>query len=133
MSHAALEKYGQDYCVIDTHNLFVGTTLEDEVLLLGGSTELFSVIGRECSRFGLQLTPGRKLSSYSGGEQSIICCLLLMSLLPKDSLAILLIHVLETLSPRNRKLLLDRFATDLPGASLFSLAEKGPQPLASHV
>jgi hypothetical protein len=85
LSCAALEKYGQDYCVIDTHNLFVGTTLEDEVLLLGGDAGLFTDIARECSRFGLQLAPGRKLSSYSGGEQSIICCLLLMSLLPKDT------------------------------------------------
>jgi hypothetical protein len=133
LSCAALEKYGQDYCVIDTHNLFVGTTLEDEVLLLGGDAGLFTDIGRECSHFGLQLAPGRKLSSYSGGEQSIICCLLLMSLLPKDTLAILLIHVMETLSPRNRKLLLESFAARLPAASLFSLSENGPQPLAAHV
>jgi hypothetical protein len=133
VSCAALEKYGQDYCVIDTHNLFVGTTLEDELLLLGADAGLFSVISRECLRFGLHLAPGRKLSSYSGGEQSIICCLLLMSLLPKDTLAILLIHVLETLSLRNRKLLLEKFAAHLPTALLFSLSENGPQPLVAHV
>ncbi len=133
MSVATLAEYGRDYCVIDTHNLFVGTTLEDEILLLGAGDELFSAIARECSRFGLQLERGRKLSSFSGGEQSIICCLLLMNLLPKESISILLVHVLETLSPRNRNLLLDRFAALLPAASLSTLTKNGPEPLADHV
>jgi hypothetical protein len=132
MSFATLAEYGRDYCVIDTHNLFVGTTLEDEILLLGADDELFSGIAQECARFGLQLEPGRKLSSYSGGEQSIICCVLLMNLLPKEKLSILLIHVLETLSPRNRNLLLDRFAALLPAASLSALTENGPKPVAHH-
>ena len=133
MSFATLAEYGRDYCVIDTHNLFVGTTLEDEILLLGADDELFSVIAQECSRFGLRLEPGRKLPSYSGGEQSIICCLLLMNLLPKERLRVLLVHVLETLSPRNRSLLLDRFAALPPAASLSVLTEDGPKPLADHV
>ena len=133
MSFATLAEYGRNYCVIDTHNLFVGTTLEDEILLLGAGDELFSVIAQECSCFGLQLEPGRKLSSYSGGEQSIICCLLLMNLLPKERLCILLVHVLETLSPRNRSLLLDRFAVLLPAASLSVLTKDGPEPVADHV
>jgi hypothetical protein len=133
MSFATLAEYGRNYCVIDTHNLFVGTTLEDEILLLGADDDLFSGIAQECARFGLQLEPGRKLSSYSGGEQSIICCVLLMNLLPKEKLSILLVHVLETLSPRNRNLLLDRFAALLPAASLLILSENGPKPVADHV
>ncbi|PKN40340.1 MAG: hypothetical protein CVU60_16005 [Deltaproteobacteria bacterium HGW-Deltaproteobacteria-18] len=132
MSFATLAEYGRDYCVIDTHNLFVGTTLEDEILLLGADDGIFSTIARECSRFGLELEHGRKLSSYSGGEQSIICCLLLMNLLPKEKLSILLVHVLETLSPRNRDLLLDRFTALLPAASLSSLTEKGPKLVTDH-
>ncbi len=132
MSCAILARYGQDYCVIDTHNLFVGTTLEDEILLLGGRDELFGRIADECESFGLRLAPERKFSSYSGGEQIIICCLLLMHLLP-DGARILLVHALETLSPRNRELLLERFAASLPGAALFSLTESGPQALSHHV
>jgi hypothetical protein len=132
MSFATLAEYGRDYCVIDTHNLFVGTTLEDEILLLGADDGIFSTIAGECSRFGLKLERGRKLSSYSGGEQSIICCLLLMNLLPKEKHSILLVHVLETLSPHNRKLLLDRFAALLPDALLSSLTEKGPKPVTDH-
>lgn len=132
MSFATLAEYGRDHCVIDTHNLFVGTTLEDEILLLGADDGLFSDIARECALFGLQLERGRRLSSYSGGEQSIICCLLLMHLLPKERLSILLVHVLETLSQRNRELLLDRFAALIPDASLFFLTEEGPKPVVNH-
>lgn len=132
MNCAVLAEYGHDYCVIDTHNLFIGTTLEDEILLLGADDALADVMIRECAGFGLRLEAGRKLSSYSGGEQAIICCLLLMNLLPEKSLRILLVHVLETLSPRNRKALLERFAALLPAARLFSLTPDGPQPLTDH-
>ncbi len=132
MSCVVLAEYGHDYCVIDTHNLFIGTTLEDEILLLGADDALIEVMIRECAGFGLRLEAGRKLSSYSGGEQAIICCLLLMNLLPKKSLRVLLVHVLETLSPRNRETLLERFAARLPASRLFSLTPDGPQPLPDH-
>ena len=131
MNNSPLVLYGRDYCVIDMHNLFVGTTLEDELLILDAE-ERASDIRRESDRFGLQLEPGRRLDSYSGGEQAIICCLLLMALLPKMPVRILLVHVLETLSPRNRDLVLERFGTLLPVADLFTLMQTGPQPLADH-
>lgn len=127
-----LTRYGADYCIVDTHNLFVGTTLEDEILLLGGRDELMGDMARGCSKFGLELAPGRKLSSYSGGEQIIICCQLLMHMLPAAEVRILLVHALETLSERNRELLLESFAARLPHASLYVLAEDGPQPLTHH-
>jgi hypothetical protein len=55
-----------------------------------------------------------------------------MNLLPKKSLRVLLVHVLETLSPRNRETLLKRFAARLPASRLFSLTPDGPQPLPDH-
>ena len=132
MNASPLTLHGRDHCVIDMHNLFVGTTLEDELLLLGaGEGALTGIIG-ECALFGVRLEPGRLLSSYSGGEQAIICCLTLMALLPRRPLRVLLVHVLETLSPRNRELLLDRFATVLPEASLFTLVGNVPQPAGRH-
>ena len=132
MSSQALARHGRDYCVVDTHNLFVGTTLEDEILLLGGPDEILDAIAADCADFGLRLAPGRLLFSYSGGERVILCCLLLMHLLPARKVRILLVHALETLSGRNRELLLERFAARLPHASLFVLADDGPQPLARH-
>jgi hypothetical protein len=132
MSPSALALHGRDFCVIDTSNLFVGTTLEDELLLLGSGDEALGRVRSECAPFGLHPEPGRKLASYSGGEQAIICCLLLMTLLPATPQRILLVHVLETLSPRNREKLLRRFAETLPRAALFTLTFDGPKPLDAH-
>ena len=127
-----LAEHGRDFCVIDMHNLFVGTTLEDELLLLGADDGTLETLRRECMPFGVRLEAGRALASYSGGEQAIVCCLTLMALLPREPLRILLVHVLETLSPRNRELLLDRFAAALPEAGLFTLAGSTPQPVVRH-
>lgn len=132
MNDSPLALYGRDYCVIDMHNLFVGTTLEDELLILGADEGLASGIRRDGVRFGLHLEPGRRLASCSGGEQVIICCLLLAALLPKTPVRILLVHVLETLSPRNRELILDMFQTALPEAALFTMTQTGPRPMADH-
>ena len=127
-----LADHGRDYCVIDMHNLFVGTTLEDELLILGAGDAALPGIRSACARFGVHLEAGRRLSSFSGGEQAIICCLTLMALLPEQPLRILLVHVLETLSPRNRELLLRRFAGALPAARLFTLEGGEPREVRGH-
>ena len=126
MTATPVAVHGHEFCVIDMGNLFVGTTLEDELLLLGAEGSL-PEISRECAAFGVRLETGRKLSSYSGGEQAIICCLTLMALLPREPLSILLVHVLETLSARNRSRLVARFQSALPEAALFTLSGDGPQ------
>jgi hypothetical protein len=124
---STIATYGSAYCVIDTDNLFVGTTLEDELLLLGADESVLADIREDCARLGLQVDAGRKLATYSGGEQAIIGCLTLMRLLPREPLRILLVHVLETLSPRNRELLLRRFDSVLPAARLFTLEAGAPR------
>jgi hypothetical protein len=55
-----------------------------------------------------------------------------MTLLPREPLRILMVHVLETLSPRNRDLLLNRLRTALPHAGLFVLSGGKPQEVPSH-
>lgn len=129
---STIATYGSRYCVIDVRNLFVGTTLEDELLLLGADGSALPDIRRQCDGFGVRLDAARKLSSYSGGEQAIICCLTLMTLLQARPVRILLVHVLETLSPRNRAALVRRFRTALPGAELFTLTGESPQPVEDH-
>lgn len=132
MTQSALTRFGADHCVIDMHNLFVGTTLEDELLLLGADGSALPEIRHQCDGFGLRLDPARRLASYSGGEQAIICCLTLMALLPHKPVRILLVHVLETLSPRNREALVGRFRAALPWAELFTLTGEWPQPVDEH-
>ncbi len=127
MNHNQLADQGLDYCVIDTHNLFVCATLEDEILVLGGKPELLASLAAQCQNLGVSLEPRRKLASYSGGEQAIICALLLLALLPKQPVRVLFVHLLETLSPANRKKLVHAFSSSLPEAELFSLTPQGPK------
>lgn len=130
MSGSIIDTYGHNYCVIDVHNLFVGTTLRDELLLLADREDCLAMVTGACSGYGMKLDPDRMLSSYSGGEQTIICGEMLLALLPKSRTDVLFVHVLETLSAANRRLLLERFAAALPQTALFTLTADGPQAVA---
>ena len=61
MYHNQLAALAQDYCILDTHNLFVCTTLEDEILVLGGKQELLTGLAGQCCNFGFSLEAHRKL------------------------------------------------------------------------
>lgn len=126
MNQSVIHTHGRRYCIIDMHNLFVGATAGDELLLLADREDCLPQIRAACLCFGLDLDPDRLLSSYSGGEQAIICCEILLAVLPRTAADILFVHVLETLSASNRKQLLARFAAVLPGAGLFTLTASGP-------
>lgn len=121
-----VETFGETYCVIDQQNLFVSATLEDELLLLDAPEGTLAQIQSICSRFGgFHPEPKRLFTSYSGGEQSILCCVLLILLIP-DGTPVLLVHVLETLSEGNRTLLRQIFAEFLPANPLHTLGPGGP-------
>ena len=126
MSTDSLTQFGTNYCVIDVDNLFICSTLEDEILILGNKPNLWIKIAQDAQSFGLSIQPGRNFHKYSGGEQVILCCLLLMYLLPSPSLPILLVRVLETLSSHNRVLLAKFFAKRLPHTQVFTLTLDGP-------
>lgn len=120
-----VEAFGETHCVIDQSNLFVSATLEDELLLLDAPEGALARLQEICVRFGFQPEPKRPFSSYSGGEQAILCCTLLMLLVP-DGVPVLLAHVLETLSERNRALLRQTFDEFLPASPLLVLGAEGP-------
>lgn len=120
-----IEAFGQTHCVIDQHNLFVSATLEDELLLLGAPENIPGAIQNICARFGFRPEPKRLFASYSGGEQALLCCAMLM-LLVADGTPVLLRHVLETLSERNRSLLRRAFGEFLPASPLLTLGPDGP-------
>lgn len=129
MNPDSISTFGANFCVIDTHNLFVCATLEDEILVLGGAADIFPRIVDDARVFGLIPRPRRWLNSYSGGEQAILCCLLLMRLPPPTPRPILLVRILETLSARNRDILTRLFASRMPQAALFTLSSDGPHAL----
>lgn len=122
----SITEFGSVYCVLDIDNLFICTTLEDEILVLGGAPALWTRIAQDARLFDLVIQPGRNLYSYSGGEQAILGCVLLMHLLPQNSCPVLLVRVLETLSSTNRNVLAKLFAQRLPRAQIFTLTQDGP-------
>lgn len=124
-----IKQYGHVYLVLDMHNLFVSTTMDDEILIFNGSDTLKKNLASTARDFKINWSGQRPLSSYSGGEQAILGCLLVMHLAPKKPLKILLVHILETLSEQNRKNLLTKFASILPTAKIFTLGSNGPQPI----
>lgn len=132
MSQTPIASYGQEFLVIDMHNLFVSTTLADEILVLGGLNFIEEEIVTICAKFGINVSASRTLTSYSGGEQAIICCVMIMCLLSDQNLSILLVHILETLSEHNRQQLLAEFRITRPLVNLFTLGPGGPQHIA-HV
>ena len=126
MSTNSLTQFGANYCVIDVDNLFICSTLEDEILILGNKPYLWTKIAQDAQSFDLSIQAGRNFHSYSGGEQVILCCLLLMHLLPNPCPPLLLVRVLETLSNQNRALLSKLFAKRLPYTQIFTLTLDGP-------
>ena len=112
-----VEAFGETHCVIDQSNLFVSATLEDELLLLNAPEGALTRLQEICVRFGFQPEPKRPFSSYSGGEQAILCCTLLMLLVP-DGVPVLLVHVLEILFERNWAFLWQAFDEFLPASPL---------------
>ena len=118
------------YFTLAWNNLFVSSTLHDELLLFAPRpAETFMQLHAECALYDIDLDQHRALNSYSGGEQAIICCLFLCALLPRTPLNILFVQTLETLSENNRKRILDHFRHVLPEACLYAATNAGKELL----
>lgn len=110
-----LDKYGDDYLLLDFNHLFVTSTLREEVWLLRGhdDPELLKQVIQDAEAFGLiDVQPDRELTSYSGGEQAILAALMVIAILRDQSpstCGILLNDILDSLSLENRKALLACF------------------------
>lgn len=106
-----LARLGRSYLVVDIHCLFVAASLREEVWLYSQreESELLNEVCRLAETFRIRdVTPDRELVTYSGGEQAIIACLLIMTLIESfdlKQLQLLFCGVLESISHANRQLL----------------------------
>jgi hypothetical protein len=111
-----LRDYGQEYLILDFNHLFVAATLHEEVWLLRGQndTAILADILDEAAQFNLTaISADRDLESYSGGEQVILACLLVLAMVRSGAYPdtkVLLINMLESLSEKNRSTMLEKFA-----------------------
>ena len=108
-------RYDKDYLIVDFDHLFIAATLREEIWLLQSRNdhELIDEIIRAASAFTmLEVAPDRNLDLYSTGQQAILACLLVMAVIRannRHNLKLLLNHVLESISPANRRRLLLEF------------------------
>lgn len=111
-----IQAYGADWLVLDFNHLFISTSLREEVWLLQHKDDhaIATEVIAEAARFGIEgVNADRELHTYSGGEQAILACLLVMAVIKANDVhgvKVLLYNVLESLSADNRAMLVGRFA-----------------------
>lgn len=132
-----LDAYDGQYLILDYNHLFVSGSLREEVWLLRRADEpaLVSEILEEARSFGIHEASAEKgFDTYSGGQQAILGCLLVMALVRAGDLAgvkILLSNVMDSISGENRRRLRARFADMAAshGLRLFSPCDGGLREL----
>ena len=110
-----LERYAQDFLVLEINHLFVSTTLREEIWLLqqNEDADILRQIISQARDFDLtEIDADRNLDTYSGGQQAIIACLLVMAAITDrriHGLQLLLVNVMESISRENRRRLTAAF------------------------
>ncbi len=108
---------GRSYLLLDVNCLFVAASLREEIWLFSGqeNARLLARVCGEAAEFGIRgADPDRELVTYSGGEQAILACLMVLFLIQAHGLKsrkLLLCGVLESLSEENLQRLKRRFQT----------------------
>ena len=103
-----LNHHSRQYLVLDYNHLFVSSSLREEIWLLRRKNDaaILSRVLDAAQTFGIRnASADRALTTYSGGEQAILACLLIMTFIDLNRLSglqLLLINVLESISSTNR-------------------------------
>jgi len=109
------KQFNDKYFILDSDNPFITNSIDDEILANfngintnGLKDEIFKTIETfDFSNFNYK----KKLSNFSGGEKVIICFSIFYSLAIRkidSNTNLLLINVLESLSPNNRFILVKK-------------------------
>jgi hypothetical protein len=112
-----LDKYGDRYLILDFNHLFISSSIREEVWLLQRKNDpaLIDWIIQQAAEFRfLEVDPDRNFTTYSGGQQVILGCLLTMALIRAQEcrgLKLLLNNVLDSVSEENRAILMQSFET----------------------
>ena len=107
--------YSRQYLVLDYNHLFVSSSLREEIWLLRRKNDaaILTRVLAAAQTFGIRnASADRVLNTYSGGEQAILACMLIVACIEVNHLSglkLLLISVLESISRSNRINLLKIF------------------------
>jgi hypothetical protein len=104
-----LDRYADDFLVLEINHLFISSTLREEIWLLQKTddTDLLQRIIRMARNYGVdEIGADRNFETYSGGQKAMVACLLVMAAVDFHNirnLRILLVNVLESISGENRR------------------------------
>ena len=132
-----LDAYGGQYLILDYNHLFVSGSLREEVWLLRGADEpvVVAEILESARSFGIHDASAEKdFDSYSGGQQAILSCLLVMAVVRTAGLRgvrLLLSNVMDSISGNNRRRLRMLFAEMAAshGLRIFNAGDHGLREL----
>jgi hypothetical protein len=114
---AILDKYGDSHLILDFNHLFISSSIREEVWLLQRKNDsaLIDWIIQQAAEFKfLEVDPDRNFTTYSGGQQVILGCLLTIALIREREcrgVKFLLNNVLDSVSDDNRAKLMRSFET----------------------
>jgi hypothetical protein len=104
--------HSRQYLILDYNHLFVSSSLREEIWLLRRKNDaaILTQVLAAAQAFGIRnASADRALNTYSGGEQAILACMLIVAFVEVNQLSglkLLLISVLESLSRSNRSSIL---------------------------
>ena len=112
---SVLEEYSDRFLILDFDHLFVTASLREEIWLIQRRDDpvlLRRVLADADSFFPWKDHGSGELQRLSGGQRVVLACLLMISLIREKGrlgTKILLKNVLESLSPKNQRLLKTEF------------------------
>ena len=112
---AILNRYGDEYLILEFNHLFVSSSIREEVWLLQRKNDLALIdrIVQDAAEFDLnEVDADRNFETYSGGQKAILACLLTLALICARGTSgrqLLLNNVLDSISKDNRVKLMQTF------------------------
>ena len=112
---SVLNKYGDDFLILEFNHLFISASIREEIWLLQRRADpaLMEKIMQEAKEFSIyDVNADKDFETYSGGQKAILGCLLTLALIRSQKihgLKLLLNNVMDSLSDDNRLKLLSKF------------------------
>ncbi len=112
---AILNRYGDEYLILEFNHLFVSSSIREEVWLLQRKNDLALIdrVIQDAAEFGLyEADADRNFETYSGGQKAILGCLLALALIRARETRgqqLLLNNILDSISKDNRVKLMQTF------------------------
>lgn len=113
-----IDSYGKDYLILDFDNIFITDSIEDEIIMYFPKDKLKIALA-DIEELLLKVfyinsyDRKKSLSKYSGGEKSIICFALIMTVIKINqihNLKIIFNNIIESLSENNRLIIKKQMA-----------------------